>query len=414
MTTNDRKSDSGDRSPLSDLVRSFEDHIRSQGYSRAIIRKYQRSAQALCDALRDLELSPIAFRDDVAVRLIDQVSASASSKDRKHARYRLERFRDFLIDRAGAPARTIPPMDMSPRACLRREYQGHLKEQRGLADGSIYQCMCFYDRFLTYKFDGGLGDLNAIVPDDITSFMLFLREARNAPRDKTVPTHLRNFFKFLFWSGRTKRDLSKAVPRPRHARPTGIPRYLAPEQVDRLIEAARDHKQNGRRNHAMLLLIARLGLRAPEVVAIDLDDIDWRAGDMLIRGKGQLHDRMPMPKDVGEALVDYIRNERKGPERALFVSVKPPYRRFKDGQILRWILRDAYDATGISPPQSYVGSHILRHSLATDMLRKGASLQEIGDVLRHRSPVTTTIYAQHDVDALRGLARSWPIPGGAA
>ncbi len=227
-----KQSKSDDSHSYADLVVAFDDQIRSQGYGRGTILKYRQSAEAICDLMSAKEVKPAELDSNVAAGLIDQISASASSKDRKYARYRLEQFRDFLINHEGAPARTIPPMDMSPRARLRREYQGHLKDQRGLADGSIYQCMCFYDRFLTYKFDGGLGDLNAIEPDDITSFMLFLREARNAPRDKTVPTHLRNFFKFLFWSGRTKRDLSKAVPKPRHARPTGIPRYLAPEHVD--------------------------------------------------------------------------------------------------------------------------------------------------------------------------------------
>lgn len=173
------------------------------------------------------------------------------------------------------------------------------------------------------------------------------------------------------------------MPGSRQPKPTGIPRYLEPEQVNRLIEVVRDHKKTGRRNYAMLMLIARLGLRAPEVTAIQLDDLDWRAGEILIRGKGQLQDRMPMSAEIGEAIVDHIQNERQGPERALFVSVKPPFKRFKDAQILRWILRDAYVATGISPPQAYIGTHILRHSRATDMLRKGASLAEIGDVLHH-------------------------------
>ena len=198
------------------------------------------------------------------------------------------------------------------------------------------------------------------------------------------------------------------MPKARQPKPTGIPRYLEPEQVNRLIEVVRGHKKTGRRNYAMLMLIARLGLRPPEVTAIELNDIDWRAGEILIRGKRQLHDRMPMSAEIGEAIVDYIKNERRGPDRALFVSVKPPFKRFKDAQILRWILRDAYDATGISPPQAYIGTHILRHSLATDMLRKGASLTEIGDVLRHRSAMNTTIYAQHDVDALRSISRPWP------
>lgn len=291
---------------------------------------------------------------------------------------------------------------------MRRAYETYLREQRGLADSTVKHCLRFHDLFLSHMFGDGLGDLERIGPDDVVAFVLDRRRPGAAPRDKTVPSHLRNLFLFLFWSGRTSRDLSRAVPRARQPKPTAIPRYLSPQEVRRLIAAAREHPRNGRRNHAMLLAVARLGLRAPEVAAITLDDIDWRRGELLVRGKGRLHDRMPLPPDVGEAIVDYVRHERRGPERTLFVSSRPPFRRFGDGQIVQFVLKAAFDATGLRPPQSHIGAHILRHSLATDMLRKGASLEEIGDVLRHRSPMTTTIYAQHDADALRGLAQAWP------
>lgn len=358
-----------------------------------------------------INVRPADLTDDHMDQLATPIINAASAKDKKHCRYRINRFRDYLIENTSAPARSEPPLDMSPKAVLKREYETYLRSQRGLTEDTIYHCLRFCDRFLTAKFGTGLGDLNTIKPGDITGFILRLREAQNAPRDKTGPSHLRNLFQFLFWSGKTERNLSNAVPKARQPKPTGIPRYLEPEQVNRLIEVVREHQKTGRRNYAMLMLIARLGLRAPEVTAIELDDINWRAGEILIRGKRQLHDRMPMSSEVGEAIVDYIKNERRGPERALFVSVKPPFNGFKDAQILRWILRDAYDATGISPPQAYIGTHILRHSLATNMLRKGASLAKIGDVLRHRSPLTTTIYAQHDVDALRSLSRPWPSAG---
>jgi integrase len=120
---------------------------------------------------------------------------------------------------------------------------------------------------------------------------------------------------------------------------------------------------------------------------------------------------MPLPEDVGEAIVDYIRNGRRGPSRVLFVSTKVPYSPFVDAAILNVTLQDAFDRTGLKPPEKYVGSHVLRHSLATGMLRKGASLDEIGDVLRHRSRVSTTIYAKHDIDGLRSISREWPEQG---
>jgi site-specific recombinase XerD len=396
-----------------DHAERFASQIQDQGYSRYSIKQYRATAEALLAAMLKANLRPADLTEDCMDQLMVPIIDAASTKDQKYCRYRINRFRDYLIENAGAPARSEPLLDMSPKACLKREYETYLRVQRGLSDDTIYHCLRFYDRFLTAKFGSGLGDLNTIKPDDITGFILRLREVQNAPRDKTGPSHLRNLFQFLFWSGKTERNLSNAVPKARQPKPTGIPRYLEPEEVNRLIEVVRNHEKTGRRNYAMLMLIARLGLRAPEVTAIELDDIDWRAGEILIRGKRQLHDRMPLPTEVGEAIVDYIRNERRGSDRALFVSVKPPFMRFKDAQILRWILRDAYDATGISPPQAYIGTHILRHSLATDMLRKGASLAEIGDVLRHRSAMTTTIYAQYDVDALRSISRAWPTSGDA-
>ena len=164
----------------------------------------------------------------------------------------------------------------------------------------------------------------------------------------------------------------------------------------------------------MVLLIARLGLRAAEVVKIQIDDIDWRAGEILVRGKGKLHDRFPLSPDVGEALAEYIQTDRRSSSsRALFVKNRPPHVEFKDGQVLNNILRRAYARTGLKPPVPYVGSHILRHSLATELVRRGASLEKIGNMLRHRSRGSTMIYAKLDVDGLRTLAQPWPVAGGA-
>ena len=163
----------------------------------------------------------------------------------------------------------------------------------------------------------------------------------------------------------------------------------------------------------MVLLLARLGLRAPEVIAIQIDDIDWRAGELLVRGKGQRQDRLPLPPDVGEALAEYIRRDRVTTARALFVRDRAPRQPFVDGQVLNWILKAAFMKTGLKPPTKYLGSHILRHSLATSLVQRRASLAEIGDLLRHRSRASTMIYAKLDRDGLRSIAPSWPVTGGA-
>jgi site-specific recombinase XerD len=166
----------------------------------------------------------------------------------------------------------------------------------------------------------------------------------------------------------------------------------------------------GRRDYAILLLLARLGLRAGEVVGLQLEDINWRAGEILVRGKGLLHDRMPLPADVGEALASYLRRDRPPCRtRRVFVCTKAPRRGFAGPSTLTTIVRRALDRANLHP--EFKGAHLLRHSLATSMLRSGATMGEIGEVLRHRAPNTTEIYAKVDFEGLRSLAHPWPIGG---
>lgn len=393
----------------SDHHQQFVALIESQGYNSSSLSQFRSYARRLSRLMHEQDLSPCDLSEEVVEPLFRAAIMQIPPRQQTQAIYCLNRFRDYLIEEAGAPPRRCEPIDPSPRANLKRGYACYLKEQRGLTPTSISRGLHFFDGFMTFRFGNGLGDLETIRPKDIDAFVVHRRRPGKPSRDKTTSSHLRSIFRFLFWSGRTKRDLSIYVPMIRYNPATRIPRYLEPAQVEALIEAVRDDTPRGKRNYAMLLLTARLGLRAPEVVAIELQDINWRAGEILIRGKGGLLDRMPLPEKVGEALVDYICNGRRGSSRRLFVSSRAPFRRFADAQIVNYILQKAYDQTGIQPPQNYIGSHILRHSLATDMLRKGASLAEIGDILRHRARLTTTIYARHDIDALRSIARPWPV-----
>jgi len=147
---------------------------------------------------------------------------------------------------------------------------------------------------------------------------------------------------------------------------------------------------------------------------MQLDDIDWRAGEILVRGKGDRHDRLPLLPDVGAALAEYIRRDRVTTSRALFVTERAPHRPFKDSQILNAVLQEAFARAGLTPPTPYVGAHILRHSLATNLVRGGASLEEVSETLRHRSRSTTLLYARLDLDGLRTIAQPWPGAGGVA
>jgi len=392
--------------------RTFMERLAAQGYSRFTLREYESIAYGFCAAIEKRALSSDDLDDATTQRLRQAVLKKIPEYVQTWGKFCLGRFIEHLSEAGVAAVPPPPTKKTTARDRLRGEYETYLRRQRGLAESTIRNCIYYMERFLAFRFGDRLGDLNAITPDDIVAFLCKLKAGSKPRRYKALPSHLRSLFKFLFWSGKTRRNLADSLPRVATSA-DHLPRYLKPEEIRRLIEAVRTDDAIGRRNYAMLLLMARLGLRAPEVIAIQLDDIDWRAGEILIRGKGKLHDRMPLPAEVGKAIVDYIRNGRAGASRALFLSARTPHHRpFRNAQIVNTVLEDAFRRTGLKPPQKYVGSHLLRHSLATDMLRKGASLAEVSDVLRHRSRMTTTIYAKYDIDALRSIARRWPVGGG--
>jgi len=220
---------------------------------------------------------------------------------------------------------------------------------------------------------------------------------------------LRSFLRYLHLAGLIGAPLAWAVPSVADLRDRSLPRGLEPAAIKKLLVSCDRRTLIGRRDYAVLLLLSRLGLRAGEVAAIELDDIDWRAGLLLVRGKGGRHDMLPLPVDVGEALVAYLRRRPRCECRALFLRVTAP-REGMNRCTVAWVVRAACDRAAL--PR--VGAHRLRHTTATEMLRRGASLAEIGQVLRHREQKTTAIYAKVDRKALRRLARPWPSQEGGA
>ncbi|HEX3757197.1 MAG TPA: tyrosine-type recombinase/integrase, partial [Kofleriaceae bacterium] len=201
------------------------------------------------------------------------------------------------------------------------------------------------------------------------------------------------------------------VPPVRRWRFATVPSFLTPDEVEQVIAVADRSTARGRRAFAILLLLARLGLRAGEIVALELDDIRWRTGEIVIRGKGRLHDRLPLLDDVGEALALYLREARRpSASRRVFLRGCAPRVGLSGPTAVCVVARAALRHAGLRPT-GRVGAHIFRHSLATRMIRRGASLAEISQVLRHRSIDTTQLYAKVEFDALRGVALPWPIAG---
>jgi integrase/recombinase XerD len=391
-------------------IESFVDRLTARNYTAGTIKGYRVLIRRLAVIMEERGIRPEYLTVEMAGELV-RGEERKRREPRKCANI-ARRFVGYLID-IGVVAAPPPTAKQIAREALRHDYEDYLRGQRGLSERTIYHCWRFADRFLDHRFGDQDDDLRRITPGDVVAFLLHVTTSKPPFKDKTPPTHLRNFFRYLFKCGLTSANLALCVPSVAQRYGQRLPRYLAPEQVETVLAAVRASPKHGRRDYAMLLLMARLGLRAPEVVAIQLDDIDWRAGELLVRGKGQRHDRVPIPPDVGEALAGYIRHDRVSASRVLFVKQRAPHSPFKDGQILNLILRDAFAATGLKPPCPYVGSHVLRHSLATNMVRNGASLAEVGDILRHRSRTSTMIYAKLDIDGLRTIAQPWSAAGGA-
>lgn len=286
---------------------------------------------------------------------------------------------------------------------LLRQYHDHLVRERGLAGQTVAGYRTVARQFFAHA-TGIYGlDIPHLDAEVVSQFVVNAGQRRCIGSTKHLVTGLRSLLRFLHLAGHTS-ALAGSVPKVAGWRGGGLPRALPSGQLDRLLASCDGETVVGRRDQAILNLLARMGLRIGELVRLELSDFDWRRGEVTIRGKARRQERLPLPVDVGEAIAAYILGgrplERQGP---VFLSTDDPPRPLTVKRA-RAAVHDACGRVGISP----VGAHVLRHTVATEMLRAGASLIEVGQVLRHRSLSTTAIYAKVDREPLRGLARPWP------
>ena len=339
------------------------------------------------------------------------VDAFAKQKRRIHTLDlpTLRQFIDHLRTCNVIPHRKLAP-DKSPLAEILGTYEQYLRQERGLVLCTIRRHQSYARMFLVKRFGKKPLLLNEIKASDISDFILRHCPAVSLKTAQWITTALRSFFRFLFQKGSIGTDLAASVLGVAHWEQATLPKYISSDQVQRVLRACDRRTSIGRRDYAILLLLARLGLRAGEVVALRLEDINWRTGEILVRGKGLRQDRMPLPEDVGKALASYLQRDRPACHtRRLFVCMKAPHRGLAATGTLPTIVRCAIERAKLNPPSK--GAHLLRHSLATSMLRSGATMREIGEVLRHRDANTTAIYAKVDFNSLRSLAQVWPIGG---
>jgi site-specific recombinase XerD len=310
---------------------------------------------------------------------------------------------DYLHGLGVAP-RAQAMVAMTPAGELLDRFCRWLLAERGLRPGAARGYVASVRPFVTAHGGGGEAGLRALGAGDVTGFMV-AESRRLAPKTvQRLATALRSLLRFWHLQGLTSGPLDRAVPRVANRRP-GLPRPLEPAQVQAMLDSCDRATAAGRRDLAMLTLMARMGLRAGEVAGLRLDDISWRAGEITVRGKGNRRDQLPLPPDAGGAMAAWLRDGRPATalDRAVFTRIKAPHQGLTTGGVTMAVF-----AAGQRAGLGTIYAHRLRHSAATSMLAAGAPLEEIGQVLRHRRLLTTAAYTKVDIEALRLLARPWP------
>jgi integrase/recombinase XerD len=384
--------------PLEGFVDGFRVDLIERGYS---LRGAQVQLYLLAHVSRWMEV------EEVELAALTSAMLERYFVWRRREGYRqrlsplsLRRLLDYL-DRLGVLA--VDAEAPSPVGRLLDEFRLYLLQERGMMAGSVR----LYERtarvFLAERSESLVGDLARLSGAEVNAFVLREARRRSVRSAETVVCALRALLRFLHVQGWIAGPLAQAVPSVARRR-EDLPRGLAAGQAQLLLDSCDRSTPVGRRDFAVLLLLSRLGLRCGEVAALCLDDVDWRAGELVVHGKGSRIDRLPLPDDVGRALVDYLSSGRpRGFDRAVFVNACAPLSGILPGAVSD-VVRRACMRVGIPP----VSAHRLRHTLATELLRRGAGLVEIGQVLRHQDQTTTAVYAKVDRAALSPLALPWP------
>jgi integrase/recombinase XerD len=390
------------RGPLERYVVGFAEELLRQGYTRSAAEQHlcfiahlDRWMQAESVGLEGLSGSAIE-------RYLAQRRAAG------YVEYRSVKALQPLLGYL-APLGVLPiPQEVPPDPVeeLLGRYRAWLLAERGVTPGTARGYVDCVRPFVAGRARGEALEFAGLTAADVTGFVLASCPGRAVGSAKLIVCALRSLLRWLHLTGTVPVSLAAAVPSVAGWRLSDLPKGLEQAQLRRLLGSCDRRTPTGRRDYAILLLLARLGLRAGEVARLSLDDIDWRRGEITVLGKANRAERLPLPADVGAAIAAYLRHGRPGTAvgRSAFVRVRAPHRVLTTGGVTM-VVCDAARRAGLG--RMY--AHRLRHTAATAMLRAGSPLAEVGQVLRHRSALTTAIYAKVDRDALVVLARPWPV-----
>jgi integrase/recombinase XerD len=386
-----------------DLIDVYARDLKAAGYSYQSAQQYIRLVEGFGSWLRYTKIERYQATSQHIERYIRY-------RDRHEQRTKctgiltaLKRIVALVVNEDACTAKRADKR--TPAEKFADEFDHYLLKDRNLAQATTRTYCEFVKKFLKAQFKAGAVELSSLKTKNVLDFVRKEARLQSTLRAKLLVTALRSFFRYAKHKGYIVLDLEACVPGVPNWSRTEIPRALSEEKIKGVLTACKRNTSTGRRDFAILLLLARLGLRASEVSNLRLDDLDWKAGEVVIRGKGRKLCKMPLPCDVGEAIASYLKDGRRKDieSRILFLQRRAPFDRQVD---ISHVVSRAIARSGVETAQK--GAHQFRHGLAVQMLKRGASLPEIGEVLRHVNVDTTTIYAKVDVAALRFIALPWP------
>ena len=392
--------------PGGQLIERFATELYQEGYAKVTACKHIGASEYLLFWAAQ-EGIPTSSLTEKSLERLDRHLDQCKCPNYSHQK-RLQLLRGahlFLKHLQGAGVITVPVIDPTTQdPVLLTEFCQWMQQQRGIRDVSVSE----YRRPIRDLLKCLGEDPDMYDARSLRQFVLEKSQKSGWAAVKMCTTALRMFLRFLIAEGKCAAGLDAAIPTLAHWRLSSLPRYLQPEEVEQIINSCDPNSPVGLRDRAILLLLARLGLRAGDIVMLRLGDIDWKEAWLYVSGKGRRQARLPLTQEVGDAIADYLQNGRPQTDTdVLFIRSRAPYRAFRSHCAVSVIVKNAMRRANIAC-QSRGAAHVLRHSAATSMLRQGASLQDIAAVLRHRSIETTEIYAKVDMTTLGKIAQPWP------
>jgi integrase/recombinase XerD len=388
------------------LLDAFIQELVQSGYAEITARRHIRAAEHLLYWAKRKGISSATFDEHTLDEFAGHLGrCRCKSYGRTHRRDLQNGTRLFLRSLRRADLLSMPSTQETiedPQVLVL--FRGWMRRHRGTCDATLYS-YCLHLRALLRTLGD---DTSKFEARSLRQFVQETSQRGGWATGKKCTTAMRAFLRYLIAEGRCATGLDACIPALAHWRLSSLPRYVQPEEVERVIALCSTTSSAGIRDRAILLLLARVGLRAGDILQLRLSDLDWKEATIRVVGKGRRQTLLPMTQEVGDAILTFINNGRHSTDNdTLFIRSRAPFGPFASHCAISMIVAEAMRRAGVRCP-SRGAAHVLRHSIASSMLRQGASLQEIAGVLRHRSIATTEIYAKVDVVALREIARPWP------